>query len=854
MAHLDLQVKASKASSITRSRDTRSILEILQASVVAHQAGQLESAEKGYRQALAQQPRNIDALQLLGVLLHQKGETQAGLDLLGRALEIDPENARCNTNIGSIYNKLGDFEKAESHFAVAIKASGAPAEAWCNMGVAQKRKRNFDGAVESLRRARKIDPDYGEAARVLGLIYLERHKFDLAEPELRAYLATNPDDSCILNNLAYSVQMQGRLDEAEALFGEAIDRAGNSPHLDYNMRTLLVLQGREEEARELFRKQLLENPDSWTAELGLALGLAMRGKDKDALQNMDDILKFFPDNPKVWSDIGYVLMVLDKNVQAVVVLSRALELDPNNVNACNNLGLSYSRLHAHWDAVKYFKQAIAIDPTNINAYLNASRSLRSVAELDQSLIYGRAAMDLPSYQKEHFVFLLQLFRGTCDFENLERLGNVWENAKHVPVNALSAMFLDLCVFSETDEDHQKFFDLVCKWGELATQSAARMPIPARERHAPREKLRIGWLSSDLRSHSVSKFLMPLIQKYDRSRFEFYCYCPVYSQVDTIQNLIRKNVDKFTFVNEKSDREIAVIIQDDEVDILLELNGFTHGARLEVVAHKPAPVQMSWLGYPFSCGMKEIDHILLNRYLDGPKEQKYLVEEPVDMPESWVCFGQFAEAPILPGLPVDRNDGVFTFGTLNNVYKYTPRMISNWAEVMKRVPNSRFMIVRQEAGSIAVCQNIIKEFGKCGIEPDRLFFFNNHVKNARRKKHLDYYNEIDLSLDTFPLTGGTTTCEAVWMGVPVVSLVGDLFHQRLSYSVLAQCGLEDFCTTDDASFIERAVQAANDCDRLRYLRHSLREVVANSPLCDGDRFVFQFQEMLEAVAAHHNLRS
>jgi predicted O-linked N-acetylglucosamine transferase (SPINDLY family) len=189
--------------------------------------------------------------------------------------------------------------------------------------------------------------------------------------------------------------------------------------------------------------------------------------------------------------------------------------------------------------------------------------------------------------------------------------------------------------------------------------------------------------------------------------------------------------------------------------------------------------------------------------------------------------------------------------LNNVYKYTPGMIANWAEVLKRVPNSRFMIIRPEVASLAVCKNLMEEFGKNGVGPDRLFFFNNHT--GKKRNHLDFYNEIDLSLDTFPLTGGTTTCEAVWMGVPVVSLVGDLFHQRLSYSVLMQCGLEEFCTFDRESFIECAVEAANNPDHLRFLRQNLREVVRESPLCDGERFVYQFQEMLEAVADHHKLR-
>jgi len=221
-----------------------------------------------------------------------------------------------------------------------------------------------------------------------------------------------------------------------------------------------------------------------------------------------------------------------------------------------------------------------------------------------------------------------------------------------------------------------------------------------------------------------------------------------------------------------------------------------------------------------------------------------------MPEAWVCFGKFSDVAISPGLPLDRNDGLFTFGTLNNIYKYTPKMIGLWAEVLNRVPNSRFMIVRPEADSYVICRNIVAEFQKHGVSPDRIYFYNNRKD---KRNHLAYYNEIDLSLDTSPLTGGTTTCEAVWMGVPVVSLVGDLFHQRLSYSVLHECGLDEFCAFDEKAFVECAVEQANNSDHLRYIRQNLREVVSASALCDHEKFIYQFQEMLMQVAQHHNLR-
>jgi predicted O-linked N-acetylglucosamine transferase (SPINDLY family) len=221
-----------------------------------------------------------------------------------------------------------------------------------------------------------------------------------------------------------------------------------------------------------------------------------------------------------------------------------------------------------------------------------------------------------------------------------------------------------------------------------------------------------------------------------------------------------------------------------------------------------------------------------------------------MSEAWVCFGEFADVPIEPGLPVDRT-GQITFGTLNNPYKYTREMIALWAQAIKGVPGSRFLIVRPEASSLSLIRNISNEFARNGVTADRLSFVDNRREPG--KSHLSYYNQIDISLDTFPLTGGTTTCDAAWMGVPVVSLVGESFHQRISYSVLMHCGLEELCAFAPDDFVAKAIALANDRWRMRSLRHELRDVIRSSPLCDEPRFVHQFQEMLDQVAAHHGIR-
>ena len=821
---------------------------MLARAVQLHQEGNLDEAKAGYRDVLSRQPKNADALQFLGVLSHQMGDSKKAIVLISKALKIDPKNFSCHNNIGSVYHETGNYKKAEFHFRRALKGAEVSAEAWYNLGLVQRRKDDLGAALESFGKATDINSDYAAPLKEAGGIHMTRQDFCEAESAYRAYLSLAPDDMAAGNNLGYVVQMQGRLDEAEKLFADALDRAGQSPEIGYNMRVLLMGQGRMEEAREMFRRQLRDDPESWIAELGLALGLALRGMFDEALENMKAILDAFPDDAAIWNDIGMTLISLNKYQEAIKILKRATAIDPDMAMPHNNLGSAYIHTGAPAAAVHHLKKAVALKPDFIDPYLNLCRALRSIHQYDQANLFGRAALELEAYERRYFASLLQLFRATCDFEALDKLGTVWENAEALDKRHLPTVFLDLLVFARTENELQKFFDLIRIWAEMVERDADQAPLPARECERSGGKLRIGFLSADLRKHSVSRFLTPLMQKYDRDRFEFFCYSPVRSVGDPIQVLIQDNVDQFTFVNDKSSREIARVIQEDDVDILLELNGFTTNSKLKALAYKPAPVQVSWLGYPFTCGLSNIDHVIMDRFVI-PEDGRYLVEEAIIMPDAWVCFGKFADVEITPALPMDRL-GAITFGTLNNPYKYTPEMIANWARVMQEVPGSRFLIVRPEARSLVVCKNISEEFGRNGIDSDRLYFFDNR---SQKKNHLYYYNEIDVSLDTFPLTGGTTTCESLWMGVPVVSLVGPAFQQRISYSALMQCGLEELCTFDERSFTERAVAISQERDQLLAWRQGLRDHMASLPLCDHARFVHQFQEMLELVAQHHNLR-
>ncbi len=442
--------------------------------------------------------------------------------------------------------------------------------------------------------------------------------------------------------------------------------------------------------------------------------------------------------------------------------------------------------------------------------------------------------------------ILQVLKDVVDFDSVESMTHFWDVVERQSREEQAAAALTLLAMADDEAKLRRFGALVRRMGAGFAREARQHPLPPVPPRPPASgrRLRVGVLSSDLRNHSVSKFVLPVLRHYDRDRFEFICYSAFPEVNDAVQSEIRALVDGFHTVCSLSDREIAQQIRDDGIDVLLELNGYTMHSRLPVVTYRPAPVQVAWLGWPFTSGMPEMDYFLLDRFT-RPEADDYLVEAPLEMSGAFVCFEGFPEEPLAP--PPFLANGHVTFGTLNAVYKWSRPMVARWCEIMRAVEGSRMVIVRPEARSVVFLNNVVQEFERNGITRDRLDIINNHSGSA---SHLSYYNLFDISLDTFPVTGGTTTTDALWMGVPVVSQMGPAYHQRIGGAIVRHCGLADLCVATPADYVRTAVALAGDRDRLVALRCSLRDALRGSPLCRVDTFMAGFEEAILAAARRH----
>ncbi|MFZ2727674.1 MAG: hypothetical protein WAX77_15585 [Methylococcaceae bacterium] len=385
-----------------------------------------------------------------------------------------------------------------------------------------------------------------------------------------------------------------------------------------------------------------------------------------------------------------------------------------------------------------------------------------------------------------------------------------------------------------------------QWGDKTEESINKQSISRLMRLLKPQKIRIALMSSDLRHHPVTYFVQPLLEHYDKRQFELYAYYFYPQEPDLIQKRIPALINKFSVYTKQNNQQISQAITNDKLDILFELGGGTFLNKVQVCAYRPAPIQVSWLGYPHSVGLPSIDYILVDPYTK-PSQPQLILEKPFELARSWVSLGSlgFNDTPIEASI-IEKRQGYLTFGTANNPYKYTPASFEAWASIMRQVDNSHFFL-RPETGIQAFRDNVCGIFNKYGINSDRILFI------PIRGSHLQYYNLIDIALDSFPHVGGTTTCESLWMGVPVITLIGSGIYERLSYSNLVNAGLAELCASRVEDYIKIAVDLAHDKAKREYLRFNLRTQIRNNPLGQTEQFVRNFEAAIIKTLNEHGAK-
>ncbi|MFH0730469.1 MAG: tetratricopeptide repeat protein [Pseudomonadota bacterium] len=598
---------------------------------------------------------------------------------------------------------------------------------------------------------------------------------------------------------------------------------------------------RFEEAEAICHKIIEVMPENIEAAFLLGSSHLKRLNYSESRRIFENILNRHPDHLNVNNDLGVIYLKNKEFALAEKCFRKVIEIDPFHVNALINLGNICFNFNQLESAESLYKKALALDHANGAILNNLGQILIKQNRMADWVVLMKEVFNQSIPGPEMFIAYLEAKR-ICQWDMLEtasaRIVDIIMDGK---ICGADITLLNLAMLSDPNIDNETLFKIVCKTADDFEKLCSSRSFGNYEKAIRAlqigQKMRIGYLSGDFCLHVCSHFLRSLINYYDRDHFEIFCYSNTLVE-DNITNLYKSNVDAFIDIRNLSDLQLAARIHDDGIHILVDLSGYTFGSRISVMSYCAAPVQITYMGYPFSSGFRSIDYIISDSFLDGPLNFKYCTEKALCLPEACAAFGALFEEEINPVPPFERY-GFVTFGSLLNTYKLNPIVIQVWSRILTRTPGTRLILNHPNYEPEITRQNVLKEFAKHGISAKRLHFIWEKLTDSR---HLLYYNDIDIALDSFPMTGGQTTIDALWMGVPVVTWVGETHHQRGSFMMLKNLNtkVEDLVAFSQEEYIQKAVALANNPARMTELHQMIPEYLSRSILCDPQRFAGQLE--------------
>ncbi|NQU55880.1 MAG: tetratricopeptide repeat protein [Rhodospirillales bacterium] len=595
--------------------------------------------------------------------------------------------------------------------------------------------------------------------------------------------------------------------------------------------------GNLSEAERLYKQVLQSEPKNPEA-LHLLGAIAIQvGRSDVAVDLISRALSFKPDYAEAQNALGIAFNSLGKLDSAVEKFNKAIAIKPTYAEAYGNLGSTLQRLGQFDEAVASFQKSIAINAGNPSTHYNLGNALKEAGRLQEAETSFLLALDInPDYALAHNN-LGTLYK---DLGRLEGAAGCYQKALDAdPTYADAHSNLLMTAQYRHGHDAQSLYRLHCQWDK---QHAGFLGKPFADHdnlRDPDKRLRVGFVSADLRRHPIGYFLIGLLENANKDDLELICFCD--GKHDDLSDRLQSAADGWLNCQGMATMVLAERIHSEKIDILFDLAGHTAANRLPLFALKPCPLQVSWAGYVGATGLKAMDYLLSDNHYTPENEHCFYREKILDMADAYVCYEPPSYAPEVGPLPCRQADFV-TFGCFNNPAKINDEVLTAWADILKSVANSRLFLKYKGIDDDFSNRRIVAALTGRGVERSRVILEGG----ATHQAFLDSYNKVDIALDTFPYSGGLTTCEALWMGTPVVTFPGKTFASRHALSYLKTIGLDDLVACDKGGYVDLAVRLANDGDGLATLRSGLREKVARSPLCDREKFARGFTTKMRDI--------
>jgi predicted O-linked N-acetylglucosamine transferase (SPINDLY family) len=856
------------------------IAETLAQAKAYHGAGQLSEALQLYERVVQADSAHAEAHYLRGAACHGLGRANEAIASLAQALRLRPDDADTHNYLGVVLTEQGALDEAILSFQRALLLRPGSSEISKNiqnvvaakdnnLGNALAAQGKLDEAAACYRRALERNPDYLDAHAQLGAVLSGQGRLDEAENCYRRIVELKPDSAEANYNLAVMAGGQNKLDAAANSYRRALELKPDFAEAHHRLGAVLEKQGRLSEAADCWRRARELKPDDVDAHAHLAAVLAKQGRFGEAEDCYRRIVELKPDAAGAHNNLAVVLSRQGQFDEAENCLRRALDLKPDDTEAFNNLGFVLSKERQFDEAERCLRRALELKPDYTEAFNNLGNALRGQGQLSAAIdAYGRALQLDPGYAAAHGNLanaladcgwtedaLLEFERaleivpddagvianyGVC-LQSQGRLDEAIESyRKAVCLDAESPGYHGNLVYAlnfHPDFDAETVFAEHRVWAGRHADPLLLGSAPHANDRTPGRRLRVGYVSAHFQHHAVNFFSEPILAAHDHRAIEVFCYsAAVPAESDATTRRLQDYADHWREIAGQSDQQVSETIRADQIDILVDLTGHIGGNRLLVFARKPAPVQVTYIGYQNTTGMLAMDYRLTDAWADPPGATDHLyTEKLVRLPRAFFCYLPPALAPDVSPLPAIAN-GLVTFGSFNNPAKITPRVLETWAGILSAVPNSRLVLLARVTAGFR--QHVGRAFERQGVSADRVEL----VERRPLGEYLQLIECVDIGLDPFPFNGHTTTCDCLWMGVPVVMLAGHSYASRFGGSALVNLGLRDLIAGSREDYVEIASGLAADLDRLKGLRAGLRVRMSDSPLVDAQGFT----RNLEAV--------
>lgn len=718
--------------------------------------------------------------------------------------------------------EAGNLQKAETILRQILEVQPNHSDALHLLGIIGLQAGDFEGAREAIAKAVDLEPSNPYFLNSLGNAYLKLNRDVDAESCFRRSVALATENFEAHNNLAAVLKRLGRLEDAERSARQALALEPDYVEAHNNLGNILFEMVRLEEAGRCFERALALKPGYAEAQNNRGNVLWRLGRMMEAEQSYRLAVKQKPAYAEAHNNLGNVLCDTGRMEDGERCYRRALELKPGYAKAHCNLANALLKMEREEEAAQSYRRALAIDPEYAEAHSNLGLALDSLGQSEEAEQCCRRALALKpdSAEAEGKLGFVVSHTGRLEEAQEHYRRSLALNPDLPMVHSNLIMALDLSEQSgirEQQDERRRWFERHC--GALAGSFPPHAVDPDRKR-----RLRVGYVSSDFYRHSASHIFGPIIRSHDRGAMEVVCYSGGRREDEVTAGLKRASQLWRTTVG-VSDEALAEQIRADRIDILVDLSGHSGGNRLLVFASKPAPVQITAWGYATGTGLPTIDCFFADAVVVVGEERKYFAEQVVDL-ACCVCYEAPEYAPEIAPLP-SLAGKPFTFGCLNRIEKISDRSLELWARLLEAAADSRMLIKDTRLDDAQTREQLHRRLAAHGIGRDRVKLLG-HTSHAR---HLETYRDVDLALDPYPHGGGVSSMEALWMGVPVVTLIGSTIPSRLSASILTALAMQDWIAKSDEEYVRKALDAARHLPRLAALRTGLRTRMRKSIVGD-----------------------